>query len=131
MKHALMADMLAKQLALDYCCAPKEVTGGENNFHVFSPLDGRRRFDGDRPLKLAAVSGKLLCTGRADILQDLAGRLKEMDGAWVFETGAQRRLDEILAGFGCRIDQVHLFFCRRTGHARAAAGIGDRLVRTR
>lgn len=106
----MIPDALVTQLALDYCCAPEAVTDGANHFCVFSPQDGRRRFDGDRPVKLAAVNGKLLCTGRADIIEALAGRLKEADGTWLFEMDALRRLDALLQEFGCRVGQVHPFF---------------------
>ena len=110
MRSASMPDILAKQLALDYCCAPEDVKDAANHFRVFSALDGRRRFDGDRACKIAVINGKMLCAGRTDIIAELAERLRRLDGAWAFENDALRRLDEILARFGCRVGQVHLFF---------------------
>lgn len=113
-----MREILAKQLALDYCCEMAEVLDREDHFHVFAPLDGRRRFDGDRPVKLAAVNGKLLCTGRQEIVEELSQALRGADAAWCFETDRLRRLDEILTRHGCRVGQVHPFF---TAAQRASA----------
>lgn len=112
-----MREILAKQLALDYCCEVAEVLDREDHFHVFAPLDGRRRFDGDRPVKLAAVNGKLLCTGRREIVEELSQALRGVDAAWCFETDRLRRLDEILTRHGCRVGQVHPFFVamKKTG----------------
>lgn len=105
-----MWERLARQLALDYCCEAAQVLDGENHFCAFTPLDGRRRFDGDRPVKLAAVNGKILCTGRPEIVEELSDALRGADAAWCFETDRLRRLDEILARHGCRVGQVHPFY---------------------
>lgn len=35
---------LSHQLALDYCCTPEEVTDSGNHFTIYSPREGRRRF---------------------------------------------------------------------------------------
>ncbi len=105
-----MLGILAKQLAQDYCCTQAEVLDKENQFHAFVPLDGRRRFDGERPFQIAAVCGKLLCTGRREIVDALAGLLRGADAAWCFEVENLRRLDACLMPYGCRVGRVHPFY---------------------
>ena len=65
-----MNGILCRQLALDYCCTPGEILGGGNVFTEYRPLEGRRRFQEreDCFLKIALVNGKLLFTGRADVV---------------------------------------------------------------
>ena len=106
-----MNGILSRQLALDYCCTNSDVTDGCNHFNVFRPLEGRRRFDENECfLKIAAVNNKLLCTGREDIIAELEKRLHSLDGRWFMEAGPMLRLNEIIAGCGWRIRQVHLFY---------------------
>ena len=104
-------NLLVKQLAQDYCCNPDAVADGDNHFTVFHPLAGRRRFDeGDCFLKIVAVNGKLLCTGREDIIIELAGRLKDIDGRWFMESDSLMRLNGIIGSYGWRIGQMHPFY---------------------
>ena len=57
-----MNKMLQYQLSKDYCCTPEEVSGRENIFTVYSPLEERRKFGENSEcfLKICAVNGKLL-----------------------------------------------------------------------
>ncbi len=53
---------LSRQLALDYCCSPADVADSNNNFTLYIPQEGRRRFQEQTVcrLKIAVVHGKLL-----------------------------------------------------------------------
>ena len=55
---------LYDQLALDYCCTPAEAADRKNQFHVYVPLEGRRRFE-EKPvtfLKVVSFRNKLMFT---------------------------------------------------------------------
>lgn len=110
MKH--INSILEKQLALDYCCNPEDVSDVANHFTVFRQIEGRRRFDydDDRFLKITSINGKILCTGRDDVIADLSDRLKNADGRWFMEAGPLARLNGIIRGYGWRIKQVHPFY---------------------
>ena len=78
--------VLLQRSAQDYCCNPDAVADGDNHFTVFHPLAGRRRFDeGDCFLKIVAVNGKLLCTGREDIITELHTRAAGRASDWQSE----------------------------------------------
>ena len=107
-----MNEVLARQLALDYCCTPEDVKDGENNFTVYRPLPGRRTYreDGNCPLKIAAVNGKLLFTGREDLIALCRERYEKHTSEWFFEPSEMRELDELLRPFGFQIAFAHPFF---------------------
>lgn len=107
-----MNGILAKQLSIDYCCSVYDVTGKRNVFTVFEPLDGRRRWkdDGDRPFSMCAVNGKLLLTGREDIISRVREQYAEEGSEWSFEYMALRKLEDLLYEFGCRIKMAHPFY---------------------
>lgn len=107
-----MNKTLCRQLSLDYCCTPEEVSGRENIFTVYSPHEERRKFGerGECFLKIAAVNGKLLFTGREDVIAKCREKYKGYDGAWFMETGNILELEGIIAGFGYTIEQLHLFY---------------------
>lgn len=107
-----MHPILAVQLAIDYCCGAADVADAENHFAVWKPLDGRRRYsaDGECPLKIAAVGGKLLCCGQADILEAVWQILGGCGGAWSMEPRRLIGIEAALAPFGCRIRMAHPFY---------------------
>ena len=107
-----MNEILCRQLAADYCCAPEEVLSGRNCFARYRPLPGRRRFREREEcfLKIAAVNGKLLFAGREDIVAWCAGRYSDCGSEWFFEAETLYGLDERLRADGRQIDMVHPFF---------------------
>lgn len=108
-----MNPTLCRQLSLDYCCSEGDVRSPDSIFTEYAPREGRRRFDdaGDCCfLKLAAVNGKLLCTGRGDIVAALEPLLHGADAAWSMDAARLRSIDELLRPFGCRIRQAHPFY---------------------
>ena len=107
-----MNKILCRQLSFDYCCTPEEVGSRENIFTVFSPLEGRRKF-GEREkcfLKIAAANGKLLFTGRDDVISLCRERYGGYDGAWFMEAGNIIDLENTIEPFGYTIKQLHPFY---------------------
>lgn len=111
-----MNETLCRQLALDYCCSPEEILGGENVFTVFCPLEGRRRYQEPKDcfLKAAVVNGKLLFTGKPEIVAWCRERWRECGSEWFFEPETLRELDARLHEDGFRIGMAHPFFIAET-----------------
>lgn len=107
-----MNDILAAQLADDFCCTPAEVMSRENIFTVYSPREGRRRFQEKPPcpLKIASVHGKLLVTGREDLVRACQAQHREANAAWFMEPETLRALDAMLSQHGLCIGMAHPFF---------------------
>lgn len=126
-----MNGILCRQLALDYCCSPEEVADGQNHFSPCRPLEGRRRFleTEETGLKIAAVNGKLLFTGREEILARCRERYESVGSAWFFEFEALRELDALLRGDGWRIGTAHPFFLSETPSEIDASAYGIRWYR--
>lgn len=103
---------LSHQLALDYCCTPEDVTDAGNHFTIYSPREGRRRFQEHAVcgLKIAVVNGKLLFTGLGKIVAECRKRYADVTGEWFFDMNRLRELEELLTPFGYRISQVHPFY---------------------
>ena len=122
-------DCLARQLALDYCVTEADVLDGRNHFSVYVPQEGRRRFQEKREMKLkiASVNGKLLFTGREDVISFLRGIYPDTSGNWFFEYGQLRELEEKLRPFGVRPDTAHPFFLPEK---RTPVSVGDTQIRT-
>lgn len=113
-----------RQLALDYCCRPEDILSGRNQFHVYRPLEGRRQFwtGEDCLLKAASVRGRILLTGRADIVEWCRDRYAMTEGAWFMEPPVMKELNRMLEQHGYEIDQLHPFFLSfREGPARTGA----------
>lgn len=108
-----MNPILAKQLSLDYCCTEAEVLDRENHFTVFRPLVGRRRFQEaseDCFLKIAVVGGKLLATGRADIITELRAKIEHSDGCWFMDAPMLSSVERMIEKYGYQIEQAHPFY---------------------
>ena len=70
-----MNEILVKQLAIDFCTEEGAVTSRENIFTVYTPLQGRRIFEeGECFLKIACINGKILASGKKDIIVWVRGR---------------------------------------------------------
>ena len=108
---------LSRQLALDYCCSPADVTDSKNHFTLYIPQEGRRRFQEQAVcrLKIAVIHGKLLVTGSEEIVAECRKRYADVTGEWFFDMKRLRELEELLAPFDLRIAQVHPFFLPEFG----------------
>lgn len=126
-----MNGMLCRQLALDYCCGPEEILAGGNVFTEYRPLEGRRRFrEGEECfLKIAAVNGKLLFTGKAEVVARCRERWGACGSEWFFEAKELRALDALLRAEGRQIAMVHPFFIAETPSEVRADGIEIRRYR--
>ena len=126
-----MNGILCRQLALDYCCAPDEILGGGNVFTEYRPLEGRRRFrEGEECfLKVAAVNGRLLFTGKAEIVEKCRERWGASGSEWFFEPKELRALDALLRAEGRQIAMLHPFFIAETPSEVRAGGIDIRWYR--
>lgn len=108
-----MDGLFLKQMSLDYCCTEEEAVDSENHFTEYTPLEGRRRFDETEEgcfLKIASVYGKLLVTGRKDIVGVLQEKFRSFSGAWFMEAGILASLNALLGQYGRQIEQVHPFY---------------------
>lgn len=120
-----MNPILAKQLSHDYCCTEAEVLDRENHFTVFRPLMGRRRFQEaseDCFLKIAVVGGKLLATGRAEIITELREKLAHSDGAWFMDAPSLASVERMIGKYGFQIEQVHPFYIAEQATSTDACG---------
>lgn len=104
--------LLYKQIGLDYCCTEAEVKSLRNQFHVFTPLEGRRRFQQDENcfLRVCVMKNKLYFAGDERILAWCRKKFEDTDGAWFMESGTLRELDRKLAEYGYGIDFMHPFY---------------------
>ena len=84
-----MNEILAKQLAIDFCTDIPSVFSKENIFTEYKPIQGRRIFrEGECFLKVASVNGKILASGKKEIIEWAQEKYKE-----VLASG---KIDEIL-----------------------------------
>ncbi|MFA5068269.1 MAG: GNAT family N-acetyltransferase [Candidatus Izemoplasmatales bacterium] len=119
-----MNDILRKQLAIDYCFPEEAVSDHLNHFSEYSPLTGRRRFDGDDCfLKIAVVNGKLLVTGGKTIVTALQDKLRDFCGAWFAEVDTIIWLNRFLEQDGYCIDRLHLFYISESPQAVNTDGL--------
>lgn len=104
--------VLQNQLSLDYCCTPEEVLDSHNHFTGHRFLEGRRRFEetGECVLKLALVNGKLLFTGREDIISWCREEFGNEGAEWFMEPPVVRKLNDRLYQEGYCIVKAHPFF---------------------
>lgn len=106
-----MTPTLRKQLSIDFCCTEEAVESKENVFTEYMPLIGRRIFqEGECFLKAACVQGKILATGKPEIIKWMRTRYAHESGAWFMDYANLRELDEKMRKFGCRIGQAHPFY---------------------
>lgn len=107
-----LKNMLYKQLALDYCCTAEEVADPYSHFTEYHELEGRRRFEEQDAcaLKVAVVNGKLLFTGKKEIVEACRVKYETHSGAWFMDVANFRTLDTILEPYGYRLKTAHPFF---------------------
>ena len=106
-----MNEILARQLAIDFCTDVPSVLSKENIFTEYERLPGRRIFlEGECFLKAAAVNGKILASGKKDIIAWMQREYKDVNGAWFMDMKCLHTLDAGLAQFGCQIAAAHPFY---------------------
>ena len=105
-------DILYRQLAADYCCRPEDVADTKNHFSTYQPLEGRRKWQNQKDcyLKIAVINGKLLFSGRPDIIAWCEEQYAKTEGAWFFEMNTLQRIQEQICKDGYQIGSVHPFF---------------------
>lgn len=106
-----MNEILVKQLAIDFCTDEKSVISKDNIFTEYKALDGRRIFqEGECFLKVAIANGKILASGKREIIDWVSDKYKNGNGAWFMDMECLHELEEGLSNYGCRIGQAHPFY---------------------
>lgn len=106
-----MNEILAKQLAIDFCTDEISVISKDNVYTEYKALDGRRIFqEGECFLKIAVVNGKILASGKRDIIEWFSEKYKKGNGAWFMDMECLHELETGLSNFGCRVGQAHPFY---------------------
>lgn len=105
-------EKLYQQLAIDYCCQVSDIKDAKNHFTEYEKLEGRRQFEeaDDCVLKVIAVNGKLIFTGKKSIIEVCRKQFSNNSGNWFMDASNFRKLDEILMNDGYRVKTAHPFF---------------------
>ena len=107
-----MNDILCEQLSRDYCCSQEDVLDGKNHFTKYSPVDGRRGYQEKEEcyLKIVGINGKLLFTGREDIVAWCWENYEKNGSEWFMEAKSLRKLNDRLHQDGYQIGMAHPFY---------------------
>lgn len=107
-----MNPRLSAQLSHDFCCTPEEVIDHAHHFTVFEPHPNRRQYMEITPciLKIAVVNGKLLFTGRADVIARCRELYAKANAPWFMEARNMAALNRELNAFGAEIRHARPFF---------------------
>lgn len=107
-----MNRLLIRQLAADFCCTPAEVMDAQHHFTIFAPQPDRRQYMEIVPciLKIAVVNGKLLFTGRADVIAHCRELYADANAPWFMEARNLAALNRELSAFGAQIRHARPFF---------------------
>lgn len=111
-----MHPLLLRQLAADFCVSEAAVLDSQHHFTTFEPHPERRLYMEIRPclLKIAVVNGKLLFTGREDIIARCRTLYHDANAPWFMEAPALIALNRELAPFGAQIRHARPFFTADT-----------------
>lgn len=111
-----MNPLLLRQLCADFCVTEADVLDGNHHFTIFTPHPDRRRYMEIVPciLKIAVVNGKLLFTGRADVIARCRELYAQANAPWFMEAPNLASLNQELAGFGARIRHARPFYTAET-----------------
>lgn len=123
-----MHPLLLRQLAADFCVAEADILDTNHHFTVFSPHPDRRQYMEITPclLKIAVVNGKLLFTGREDIIARCRALYANANAPWFMEAPNLAALNRELAAFGAQIRHARPFY---TLTEPAAVDTGDFIIR--
>ena len=107
-----MNSILCEQLAMDFCCTIEEVQDEKNHFSIYKHHAGRRKFEEENEcyLKIAVVNGKLLFSGREEIISWCREKYEKDGGEWFFEATNLITLDKRFNEDGYKIKMVHPFY---------------------
>lgn len=107
-----MHPLLTRQLAADFCVTEAEVLDAQHHFTVFTPHPDRRQYLEIVPclLKIAVVRGKLLFTGREDIIARCRELYATANAPWFMEAPNIAALNRELSTFGAQIRHARPFF---------------------
>lgn len=107
-----MHPLLLRQLAADFCVSEADSLDHQHHFTVFVPHPDRRRYLEVNPclLKVAVVNGKLLFTGRADIIARCRALYADADAPWFMEAPNLAELNRELAAFSAEIRYRQPFY---------------------
>ena len=108
----MMHPLLLSQLAADFCVTEADVLDNRHHFTVFTPHPDRRLYLEITPciLKIAVVGGKLLFTGRADVIARCRELYHDANAPWFMEARNLAALNRELAAFGAEIRHARPFF---------------------
>ncbi len=111
-----MNKILCEQLAIDYCCTPEDILDDKNHFTKHEFLPGRRKFREDEEcfLKIAAINGKVLFCGNAEIIKWCSENFKGDGSEWFFEGENLSLLVNRLGESEYMIKSIHPFFISET-----------------
>ena len=118
-------EKLYQQLAIDYCCQISDIKDDKNHFMEYKKIEGRRQFEeaDDCVLKVIAVNGKLIFTGKKSVVDVCQKQFSNKLGNWFMDVVNFRELDEILKKEGYRIKTVHQFFIPKDDHVYEINGV--------
>mgnify|MGYP004573508983 CR=1 FL=1 len=118
-------EKLYKQLAIDYCCQVSDIKDDKNHFTEYKKLEGRRKFEevDDCVLKVIAVKGKLIFTGKKSIIEVCRKQFSNNSGNWFMDIANFRKLDIILNEEGYRCKTAHLFFVPKDENVNEINGV--------
>lgn len=107
-----MHALLLRQLAADFCVSEADVLDASHHFTVFEPQPDRRRYLEITPciLKIAVVNGKLLFTGRDDVIDRCRSLYPDADAPWFMEAPNLAALNRELEAFGAQIRYRQPFY---------------------
>lgn len=118
-------EKLYQQLAIDYCCPVSNLKDDKNCFTEYKKLEGRRQFEevDDCILKVIAVNGKLVFTGKKQVIDVCRQKFHDKSGSWFMDVSNFRELDVLLAEEGYQIKTAHPFFVPRDNNVCKLNGI--------
>ncbi len=107
-----MHELLARQLAADYCCAIADILDARHHFTIFQPRPDRRQYEEILPciLKIAVANGKLLFTGREDVIARCRELYAGANAEWFMEPRGLQVLRRELASFGAKIRRMRPYY---------------------
>jgi len=119
-----MHELLTRQLAADFCVTAQEVLDNSHHFTVFAPHPDRRQYMEITPciLKIAVVNGKLLFTGRADVIARCQALYADANAPWFMEAPNLAALNRELSAFGAHIRHARPFYTTDTPSPVDAGG---------
>ena len=107
-----MHPLLLRQLSADFCVTEADILDDRHHFTVFAPHPDRRRYLEISPclLKIAVVNGKLLFTGRKDIIARCRELYADANAPWFMEARNMAALNRELSTFGAQIRHARPFY---------------------